>query len=47
MEEVMVDLMFELPEVKETGAEYIIDEATVRQRGRRLMDLRVKRKETA
>ena len=47
MEEVMVDLMFELPEAKDAGAEYVIDEAAVRQRGRRLSDLRVKRKESA
>jgi ATP-dependent Clp protease ATP-binding subunit ClpX len=47
MEELMVDLMFELPELKEPGAEYVIDEAAVRTRGRRLSDLRVKRKESA
>src|SRR5262249_52549590 len=47
MEEIMVDLMFELPEVKEAGAEYVIDEGAVRARGRRLLDLRVKRKESA
>jgi ATP-dependent protease Clp ATPase subunit len=47
MEEIMVDLMYELPEADNRGAEYVIDEAAVRQRGRSLSDLRVKRKETA
>jgi ATP-dependent Clp protease ATP-binding subunit ClpX len=47
MEEVMVDLMYDLPDHKTPGAEYIIDEKTVRSPGRRLIDLRVKRKETA
>jgi ATP-dependent Clp protease ATP-binding subunit ClpX len=47
MEEIMVDLMYELPDQKATGAEYIIDEKAVRNPGRRLADLRVKRKETA
>jgi hypothetical protein len=47
MEEIMVDLMYELPDQKATGAEYIIDEKAVRSPGRRLADLRVKRKETA
>jgi len=47
MEELMVDLMYDLPEADNRGAEYVIDEAAVRQRGRRLADLRVKRKETA
>jgi ATP-dependent Clp protease ATP-binding subunit ClpX len=47
MEEIMVDLMYELPDQKGTGAEYIIDEKAVRSSTRRLADLRVKRKETA
>jgi len=47
MEETMVDLMYDLPEQKAKGDEYVIDEAAVRHRGRRLDDLRVKRKETA
>ncbi|MCC6661316.1 MAG: ATP-dependent Clp protease ATP-binding subunit ClpX [Phycisphaerales bacterium] len=46
MEEVMVDLMYELPEVDNRGAEYVIDESAVHH-PRRLVDLRVKRKETA
>jgi ATP-dependent Clp protease ATP-binding subunit ClpX len=47
MEEIMVDLMYELPDLENDGSEYIIDEATVRRQGRRLSDLRVKRKESA
>jgi ATP-dependent Clp protease ATP-binding subunit ClpX len=47
MEEIMVDLMYDLPDQKSPGAEYIIDEASVRKPSRRLADLRVKRKETA
>jgi ATP-dependent Clp protease ATP-binding subunit ClpX len=47
MEEIMVDLMFDLPDQKSSGAEYVIDEKHVRTPGRRLADLRVKRKETA
>jgi ATP-dependent Clp protease ATP-binding subunit ClpX len=47
MEEIMVDLMYELPDLDNEGHEYIIDEAAVRRQGRRLLDLRVKRKESA
>jgi ATP-dependent Clp protease ATP-binding subunit ClpX len=47
MEEVMVDLMYELPDIENDGAEYVIDEATVRRSGKRLADVRVKRKESA
>jgi ATP-dependent Clp protease ATP-binding subunit ClpX len=47
MEEVMVDLMFELPEMRDTESEYVVDEAAVLRRGVRLADLRVKRKESA
>jgi ATP-dependent Clp protease ATP-binding subunit ClpX len=46
MEEIMIDLMFELPDSQSKGDEYIIDEAAVRNR-RRLADLRIKRKESA
>jgi ATP-dependent Clp protease ATP-binding subunit ClpX len=46
MEEVMVELMYELPETDNRGAEYVIDAAAVHH-PRRLADLRVKRKETA
>jgi ATP-dependent Clp protease ATP-binding subunit ClpX len=47
MEEIMVDLMYELPDWEDKGAEFVVDEAAVRNRGRRLADLRVKRKESA
>jgi ATP-dependent Clp protease ATP-binding subunit ClpX len=47
MEEIMVDLMYELPDHKVAGAEYVIDEKAVRSPGRRLTELRIKRKETA
>jgi ATP-dependent protease Clp ATPase subunit len=46
MEEIMVDLMFELPDHDNKGAEFIIDESAVRGR-RRLADLRIKPKESA
>jgi len=46
MEEVMLDLMFELPEHKSENAEYLIDEAHV-DRKRSLTELRVPRKESA
>jgi ATP-dependent Clp protease ATP-binding subunit ClpX len=47
MEEIMVDLMYELPDWEDKGAEFVIDEHAVLTRGRRLADLRVKRKESA
>ena len=46
MEEVMMGLMYDLPEMDNRGAEYIIDESDVLV-PKRLADLRVKRKETA
>ncbi len=46
MEELMIHLMYELPEHDNTGCEYVIDEAAVRA-PRRLADLRAKRKESA
>ncbi len=46
MEEVMLDLMFELPDHRSEGVEFIIDEQAVDRR-RSLADLRVKRKESA
>ncbi|MBX3407409.1 MAG: ATP-dependent Clp protease ATP-binding subunit ClpX [Phycisphaeraceae bacterium] len=46
MEEVMMGLMYDLPEMDNRGAEYIIDECDVNV-PKRLADLRVKRKETA
>jgi ATP-dependent Clp protease ATP-binding subunit ClpX len=46
MEDLMLDLMYDLPEMDNTGAEYIIDEDAVRG-ARPLAELRVKRKESA
>jgi ATP-dependent Clp protease ATP-binding subunit ClpX len=46
LEEIMLGLMYELPEIDNTGAEYIIDEGDV-LKPKRLTDLRVKRKESA
>jgi ATP-dependent Clp protease ATP-binding subunit ClpX len=46
LEEVMIGLMYDLPEMNNQGCEYVIDENHV-ERPMRLADLRVKRKETA
>ena len=46
MEEIMLQLMFELPDHRGEPAEYVIDEAMLDRRVT-LADLRVKRKETA
>jgi len=46
LEEIMIDLMYELPESDNSGAEYVIDEGDV-LKPKRLVDLRVKRKESA
>ncbi len=46
MEEIMMGLMYDLPEMDNRGAEYFIDENDV-YTPRRLADLRVKRKESA
>ncbi len=46
MEEIMIGLMYDLPDHDHSGAEYVIDERAVNQ-PRRLADLRVKRKESA
>ena len=42
----MLEMMYDLPDMNNEGAEYIIDEADV-MHPRRLADLRVKRKESA
>lgn len=42
----MLELMFDLPDLDNTGAEYIIDEQDI-SNPRRLADMRVKRKESA
>jgi ATP-dependent Clp protease ATP-binding subunit ClpX len=47
MEEIMVDLLFELPDMSKEGAEFLIDEGAVMRPRSTLADLRVKRKETA
>ncbi|MBL0926131.1 MAG: ATP-dependent Clp protease ATP-binding subunit ClpX [Phycisphaerales bacterium] len=46
MEEIMMDLLYELPECAGEGAEFVIDEGDV-TRGKRLADLRVPRKASA
>ncbi|MDX2131014.1 MAG: ATP-dependent Clp protease ATP-binding subunit ClpX [Planctomycetota bacterium] len=46
MEEIMLDLMFELPEHRAEGVEFVIDESAVDRR-RSLAELRVARKESA
>ncbi|MFA6045424.1 MAG: ATP-dependent Clp protease ATP-binding subunit ClpX [Phycisphaerales bacterium] len=46
MEEIMLNLMFELPDHRHEGAEYVIDERAVNGRPK-LNELMVKRKETA
>jgi len=46
MEEVMLDLMFDLPDLDNAGAEYVIDEGFL-ENPRSLQEIRVPRKETA
>ena len=46
MEEVMIGLMYDLPDMENNGAEYVIDAPDV-AKPRRLNDIRLKRKETA
>jgi ATP-dependent Clp protease ATP-binding subunit ClpX len=46
MEEMMLELLYELPEHDNRGVEYVIDENAVHQRGR-LGDIRISRKESA
>jgi ATP-dependent Clp protease ATP-binding subunit ClpX len=46
MEEIMIDLMYELPDLNNDGAEYVVDEDAVMNK-RSLQDLRVQRKESA
>jgi len=46
MEEIMLTLMYELPDMDNNGAEYVVDEAAVNGVSS-LADLRIKRKETA
>jgi ATP-dependent Clp protease ATP-binding subunit ClpX len=46
LEEIMLNMMYDLPEMDNAGAEYVIDDIDV-ERPRRLVDLRVRRKESA
>jgi ATP-dependent Clp protease ATP-binding subunit ClpX len=46
LEEIMIGLMYDLPDMDNSGAEYIIDEADV-VKPKRLGEIRVKRKESA
>ena len=46
MEEIMIELMYELPDMDNQGAEYVIDEHAIERRAA-LRDLRVRRKESA
>lgn len=46
MEEIMIDLLYDLPEAQADGQEFIIDAVDVQTR-RKLADLRVRKKETA
>ncbi len=46
MEETMLNLMYDLPDAEAEGAEFVVDEATVRE-GKKLSEIRVKRAETA
>jgi ATP-dependent Clp protease ATP-binding subunit ClpX len=46
MEEIMLPLMYELPDLDNNGIEYVIDEKQVEQ-PRTLTELRTRRKESA
>ncbi len=46
MEETMLDLMYDLPDMDADGAEFVVDEATIREK-KKLSEIRVKRAETA
>ncbi len=47
LEDLMINLMYELPDQENEGAEYVLDRADVLARRPRLLDLRRKRKESA
>jgi len=47
MDEIMLDLLFELPDMDNEGVEYVIDERTVNTRERSLTEIRHPRKESA
>jgi ATP-dependent Clp protease ATP-binding subunit ClpX len=47
LDEIMIELMYDLPDLDNAGAEYVINEDVVKTRQMRLEDLRVQRKESA
>jgi ATP-dependent Clp protease ATP-binding subunit ClpX len=47
IDETMLELMYDLPDLDNGGAEYVIDREAVESKGVKLRDLRVKRKESA
>jgi len=47
IDEVMLDLMYELPEQDNEGAEYILDREAIQKRKPALADIRVQRRESA
>ncbi|MFG0274704.1 MAG: ATP-dependent Clp protease ATP-binding subunit ClpX [Phycisphaerales bacterium] len=47
IDETMLELMYDLPDLDNEGAEYVIDREVVESKGVKLRDLRVKRKESA
>ena len=46
MEETMLELMYDLPDMDADGVEFVVDEATIRE-SKKLSEIRVKRAETA
>jgi len=46
MEETMLELMYDLPDMDAKGTEFVVDEATIRE-SKKLSEIRVKRAETA
>jgi len=46
MEETMLNLMYDLPDMDADGVEFVVDEATIREK-KKLSEIRVKRAETA
>ena len=46
MEETMLNLMYDLPDMDAEGVEFVVDEATIREK-KKLSEIRVKRAETA
>ncbi len=46
MEETMLELMYDLPDMDAKGVEFVVDEATIREK-KKLSEIRIKRAETA